>query len=325
MLATLSVVGISADRTFYIKEGLTMINPAPVLGLSDTVDVSDTVTFSITNLQKYYQHQSFTVGLTTVSGSPSVVITAYGKITASAEWVQIGSPITWTTVANNGTISSVNPANYNYLKVVFISSAAAQKTKITTFEAKTANVYSIPSSSGSLTITGATTLSGGLNLPSEPSIFWAAGGSTVLATSGTDVACANGTRFWVELNIPYNCTITGLAYLVGSVGGTDSVVVQLCNSSGVQVATSRVVGGAATLVGTAAQFQSVAFTSPYTAVSGRYFAVVQFNGTTAKFRAYPIPGSKFIANTAAGTWGTKADITPGTSFIADKAPILQTY
>jgi hypothetical protein len=34
---------------------------------------------------------------------------------------------------------------------------------------------------------------------------------------------------------------------------------------------------------------------------------------------------KFIANTAAGTWGTKADIDPGTTFVADKGPILMTY
>ena len=127
------------------------------------------------------------------------------------------------------------------------------------------------------------------------------------------------------MDVPYNVTLTGIAYLIGSVGGTDSVVVQLCNSAGVEVATSRNPGTAANLVGTAANFQAVAFDTPYAAVAGKYYAVVQFNGTTAKFRAYPIPGSKFITGTAAGTWGTKADITPGTSFTADKGPIIMTY
>ena len=168
-------------------------------------------------------------------------------------------------------------------------------------------------------------------LPISNPVLWAAGGSTVLATSGTDVACANGNRFWVQLDIPYDVTLTGIAYLVGSVGGTDSVVVQLHNSAGVEVATSKKTGANhGALVGTAAQFQSCPFyvgstATPYAAVAGRYYVSVQFNGTTAKFRAYPIPGSKFIAGTAAGTWNTKANITPGTTFTADKGPIIMTY
>lgn len=176
-----------------------------------------------------------------------------------------------------------------------------------------------------LQTTNAPVFDGGYAPATVSTHIWAAGGSTVLATAGTDVACANGTRFWSELMVPYNTTITGVSYLVGSVGGTDSVVVQLCNSAGVEVATSRSVGTAANIVGTAANFQSVAFDTPYAAVAGLYYVVVQFNGTTAKFRAYPIPGSKFIAGTAAGTWGTKANITPGTTFTADKGPICITY
>lgn len=176
-----------------------------------------------------------------------------------------------------------------------------------------------------LQTTNAPVFDGGYAPATVSTHIWSSGGSVVLATAGTDVACANGTRFWSEIMIPYNTTITGISYLVGSVGGTDSVVVQLCNSAGVEVATSRPVGTAADIVGTAANFQSVALSAPYAAVAGLYYVVVQFNGTTAKFRAYPIPGSKFIAGTAAGTWGTKANITPGTSFTADKGPICITY
>ena len=168
-------------------------------------------------------------------------------------------------------------------------------------------------------------LNGGVTIPTQPTSYWAASGAIYLAAGGTDVACTNGGRFWVSLNIPYNSTITGLAYLVGSVGGTDSVVVQLLNSAGVQVATSRAVGGAAVIVGTAAEFQSVPFTAPYVAVAGRYFACLQFNGTTAKFRAYPIPGARFIANTTTGTWGTAANPTVGTTYVAGKAPFVMTY
>ena len=176
-----------------------------------------------------------------------------------------------------------------------------------------------------IAISGIISAEAGIELPTESTHIWAAGGSVVLATAGTDVACADGTRFWTELMIPYNVTLTGLSYLVGSVGGTDSVVVQLVNSAGTEVATSRAVGGAAAIVGTAAEIQSVPFTAPYAATAGLYYAVVQFNGTTAKFRAYPITGSKFIAGSVGGTWLTAAGITPGTTFTADKGPICITY
>lgn len=159
-------------------------------------------------------------------------------------------------------------------------------------------------------------------LATQPTIFPAAGGLWQLATAGTDSACTNGVSYFVELNVPYNQTLTGLAYQVGSVGGTDSVIAALYNSAGVVVANSALAGAT---VGTAAQIQSVAFLSTYAAAAGRYFASVTFNGTTAKFRTYPIPGSKFIAGSEAETFGTVTAITPGTSFTADKGPLCYVY
>lgn len=350
-----AIISDAANRTATIRTGLTTIAPGLTFSASDTIITSGTYTVTITNPQRYLQHQTFTTTLSVGSGSPSVAITAYGKVTSGGSWVQIGDPVTWTSTGNNPVaITSAAPLNYNYLKVAYVCSGATQKVAVTSFEAKTANVYDVGSASayvfgngtgtvainssdwdisatgvmtgmGASTFDGAITASAGIITPTPSPVIWAKGGSTVLATSGTDAAFSNGGRFWVEVDIPYNVTLTGVAVLVGSVGGTDSLVVQLCNSTGVQVATSRSVGGAAVIVGTAAQFQSVAFTSTYAAVAGKYFACIQSNGTTAKFRAYPIPGSKFIANTAAGTWGTKADITPGTTFVADKGPIVMTY
>lgn len=159
-------------------------------------------------------------------------------------------------------------------------------------------------------------------LASQPTIYPAAGGMWVLATAGTDTACTDGTTYFVELNIPYNQTLTGLAYQIGSVGGTDKVISTLYNSSGTVVANSDTAGAT---VGTAAQIQSVAFTATYSARAGRYFAGVTFNGTTAKFRTYPIPGSAFIAGSEAETFGTVTNITPGTTFTADNGPLCYVY
>lgn len=175
-----------------------------------------------------------------------------------------------------------------------------------------------------LAVTGAVTTTGGVAPGSgSNTVFWTAGGAPTAVATGTDTACSNGDRYWSQLFIPANCTVTGLSYLIGSVGGTDKAIVELHDSTGALLATSATAG---TTVGTAGNIQSIAFTAAYSAKGpGLYYACVQFNGTTAKFRSYLIPGSKFIAGTAVGTFGTSAAITPGTTFTADKGPIMATY
>ena len=179
---------------------------------------------------------------------------------------------------------------------------------------------------GASTLTGAVTMTGGYAPASGSLVHWAAGGAVALATSGTDQAPTDGPRQWVEIQIPYNVTLTGIGYLVGSVGGTDSVSVELFNSAGTRVAGSLLIATSpAAIVGTAANIQNVPFSATYAAVAGQYFISVQMNGTTARIRTYPIPGSKFIAATAAGTFKTAASITPGTTFTADEGPISYVY
>ena len=179
---------------------------------------------------------------------------------------------------------------------------------------------------GALGVTGVTTLTGGVVYPTATAFIWSVGGAVALATSGTDQAPTSGPRQWVQVNIPYNVTLTGIGYLIGSVGGTDSVVVELYNSAGTNVARSIASDTeAADLVGTTANFQNVNFSSTYAAVAGIYYISLQLNGTTARLRTYPIPGSNFVANTAAGTFKTGAAITPGTTFVADEGPISYVF
>ena len=180
--------------------------------------------------------------------------------------------------------------------------------------------------SSTLGVTGAITATGGIAFPTNSTFIWCQGGSVALATAGTDQAPTNGPRQWVQIQIPYNVTLTGIGYLVGSVGGTDSVVVELYNSAGAVVARSIATdANIADIVGTAANFNNIDFSSTYAAVAGTYYISVQMNGTTARLRTYPIPGSKFIAATAAGTFKTGASITPGTTFTADEGPISYVY
>lgn len=189
----------------------------------------------------------------------------------------------------------------------------------------TTATVTVGSGSNTVAFNSAITASAGVALPSASPVIWAQSGAVNAATVGGDSAGVAARRYWVEIQIPYNTTLTGVSYLVGSVGGTDSVVVQLCNSAGVEVATSRNPGTAANLVGTAAQFQAVPFDASYNAVAGKYFIVIQYSGTTAKLRTHSITGCKFVASSAGGTWNTKADITPGTTYTVGKAPFAMTY
>jgi len=163
MLAIVSMAGISKDRTATIKTGLTTISPTMVFDAKDTIVTSQTVTYTISNVQQYQQNQAFTATIATVSGSPSVAVTAYGKVTSGGSWVQIGAPVTWTSAGNNPVgIVSASPINYNYLKVTFVASGATQRTKITSFEIKTANNVgnAAETYSGLLTANAGATLKG---------------------------------------------------------------------------------------------------------------------------------------------------------------------
>jgi hypothetical protein len=176
-----------------------------------------------------------------------------------------------------------------------------------------------------LGVTGATTLTGGVTVLNAPvgAITWP--GFTGL-TTGTDTTPVNGTRWYSSLFIPYNRTITGIGYLIGTVGGTDKVIVELKSSTGASLATSNTAGAT---VGTAATFQEVAFTGTYAAVGPAiYYVVVQMNGTTARLRTLPTataPAYTNWASSTAGTFGTTAAITAPSTFTADKGPVAYIY
>lgn len=440
ILASLSLAGM-ADKTGSIAKGFTQMDKPFLFTAADSIAghggyhiwTSQTYTITIYNPQQYTQTQSITTTLATVSGSPSVLITLYGRITSSDGWTSIGTPVTWTSAgaSNPVTITNTTAANYNYLRVTYVCSGAAQHVTISTFDVKTANMY--PSAAitatgritgtGGLTITAGTanlnassnyatnintgsstglltlgnasnstvavaskgwsvssagigtlynlnitavgdsiifnpyktlkfadfrnaavtkfnvdttgnvyaagivSAAGGYVVTGGSPVIWAKGGSVVDTTQGFNTVAVSGTRYWVEVNVPSNVTLTGVAYMVGGVGGTDSVQVNLFNTSGTLVATSKTTGTHhGVIVGTAEQFQSVAFASTYAAASGRYFASLQFNGTTARFKTYYITGEKFIAGSGTGTYDTAVgSITPGSSFTIKKGPILMTY
>jgi hypothetical protein len=142
------------------------------------------------------------------------------------------------------------------------------------------------------------------------------------ATSGTDTACTNGTVYHGAVFLPMSASINGIWYLVGSVGGTDSVIVSLYSANGTLLATSVTSG---TTVGTLNQGHAVNFISPYAATGPAWYYIgVKFNGATAKFRTVPAHcqvGSGAAGGSVAQAFGTQASIVPAAGFFADLVPI----
>lgn len=70
--------------------------------------------------------------------------------------------------------------------------------------------------------------------------YWAASGSVALATAGTDTAGLADRLLVTQIWIPNTTVITGLAFLIGSVGGTHRAVASLYSASGTLLANSTV-------------------------------------------------------------------------------------
>lgn len=151
----------------------------------------------------------------------------------------------------------------------------------------------------------------------------------IAATSGTDTTPADGTQFVTSVWVPANMTLTGAAYLIGSVGGTNKVYAVLYDSTGAVLANSALTGGGAT-VGTAANIQTLDFTATYAAKGpGRFFIGISINGNTARLRTVPAFCQAGIwagsISQVQGTSPTVAAITAPSGFTADKAPVAFLY
>ena len=118
-----------------------------------------------------------------------------------------------------------------------------------------------------------------------------------------------------------NTLLTGVAFLVGATGTTDSVIVILYDNNGNVVANSALAGAT---VGAPAGFQAVAFTTPFQARPGLYYVGVSTNGNHATIRtqAFGYHGCGAITSQ---TFGTLAAITPPTTFTASQGPVACTY
>lgn len=177
--------------------------------------------------------------------------------------------------------------------------------------------------STTLGVTGVTTPTGGIAISSGTpgTVFHAGGMGTVTATDGTDTTPSVTETYIVEVNVPYNCTLTGVSILNGSaVAG--NVRISLADNTGTPIAAALTASTATS--GTAA-YQKIPFAVPYAAVGpAKYFVLLQNNNTSNRYRSFTV--GNFGASKKTGeVFGTFTSVTPPTTFTAGQGPICDVY
>ena len=230
----------------------------------------------------------------------------WAAVTRAAAIVWNGIPTDTTEIPpiapNNEAIRSVNNAGTAYVNILKVN--ASDQVEIVT----------------------AMLPSGGV-LPYGSSFpwMWALDYVPNTTTTGTSTNGVTAQQFVDAIRVPYTVTLTGISYLIGTVGGTDKAIVALYDSSGNLLANSTTTGSGTT-VGTAATMQALAFTSQYVAKGpALYYASVQLSGATACVRTIPIGVGFTSATNTATTNAPMAAITVPTSFTANAGVICSLY
>ena len=78
----LMTANAEVTRTGLIRPGGNIMS-GMTFTVADSVVTSDTLSITISNVQKYMQHFTATYTLDSLSGDPSIGVTLYGKVTAN--------------------------------------------------------------------------------------------------------------------------------------------------------------------------------------------------------------------------------------------------
>lgn len=215
---------------------------------------------------------------------------------------------------------------------VYVNSALDFEITANTFTASAGSSIAadtITGTSGASVTVGGVVLSGGSVTPSGgaavasgtgPTVFHSGGVTAVSSSTGTDATAVNTETYIVEVFVPVNATLTGVAVLHLATS-TGNVKISLANSAGTVIAAAQTASTAAVA---SAAFQKIPFTAQYPAVGpAKYFILMQNSGSN-HYRAHNI--GNFGASKKTGeTYGTFTNVTAPTTFTADVAPICDLY
>lgn len=234
VLVIVAMVSNAKDRTGYINTGQTILNKPMAFDANDTIKTSETVNIVVYSEQLQPSKQDFYLTLGGATGSPSVAVTAYGKCFAGDAYVQIGSPVTWTSTGNNPVkIAAAAPNQYRYYKIALVHSGAVGTAKITAFEMKLWLTGGL-ASAGTLT-DGTMTINSGAIADATTGAF----SGRITGTGGATISGA-ATNINASSNFATNIGTgtTNAAITIG--GGSNTVAV---NSSDWDISTTGVMTG----------------------------------------------------------------------------------
>lgn len=176
-----------------------------------------------------------------------------------------------------------------------------------------------PSFTSAITPTGGLAAAGGFSC--SPRLIHSGALPPATSTTGTDTTPVVTETYIVEVFIPANMTVTGVAVLNGSaVAG--NMQISLADSTGAPIAAALTASTAAS--GTAA-YQRVPFAVAYAALGpATYYILLQNNNTSNRFRSH-VFGNFGASKKTGEVYGTFTTVTPPTTFTASLGPIASLY
>jgi hypothetical protein len=252
--------------------------------------------------------------------SPAATALAVGLATATPAFVvdastasqAAGLKVTGATAAGN-------------VAVAVVSSGADANLLINAKGTGTIGIGS--ASTGAVTITPATTITGGLaaagGFTARPSNWHTGAIPARVSTDGSDVTPSVSEMYYAAVFVPCNSTITGVGVMLGS-ATEGNMKVGLFNSAGANVATSATtdISGA-----TVDAYFRIAFTSTYAAKGPAtyYIGIIQ-DSTSNRFNAHTFgdfPAGKTTGEVYATGFTTIS--SPATTFTTALGPIASLY
>ena len=205
----------------------------------------------------------------------------------------------------------------NYIPVIKYEGFNTDKAAVL---GSTLSVAGASTLTGDVGAAGNVTVGGLIGPGTQSTVFHTGGVGPGVAAFGTDTTPAVTETYICQVDIPENATLTGLSVLNGSaVSGNISVA--LANSAGAVVASS-----ASTNAGSGTNaYQQIPFSATYAAKGpAKYFALVQYSATTARYRTH-ILGNFGAAKKTSETYGTFTTVTAPTTFATAGAIVADTY
>lgn len=145
-------------------------------------------------------------------------------------------------------------------------------------------------------------------------------GGTAYNAIGTSTTPVAGTIYWAEIYIDAAKSLTTAAILNAGTVGTNKHILALYAGDGTLIVSTALAG---TLSAGPNVFQEIALTATTVVSPGRYWAALQMDGNTDRFRS--VAASTFInlrTTSGAGAFGTLTALTPVATFTADVGPVM---